>query len=70
MNRKLAIFIIWLIGFGIGFGVYLLSPTITKWFLTNIYQFLDSSIIGALIAGILGSIISTLTMMIWIKRSN
>ena len=70
MNRKLAIFIIWLIGFGIGFGVYLLSPIITKWFLTNIYQFLDSSIIGAMIAGILGSIISTLTMMIWIKRSN
>lgn len=70
MNRKLVIFVIWLIGFGIGFGAYLLSPIITYWFQTNIYPFLDLSILGALIAGILGSIISTLTMMMWMKRSN
>jgi len=69
MNSKLAIFIIWLIGFSIGFGAYLSAPLVTYWIQTNINQFLDISIIGALFAGILGSIISTLTMMMWIKRS-
>ena len=70
MPRKLAIFIIWLIGFGIGFGAYLLFPYITKWLQTNMPYFLDASIIGALIAGIVGSILSTITIMVWANRSN
>ena len=70
MARKLAIFIIWLIGFGIGFAAYLLLPGITNWIQTNIPQFLDTSIIGALIAGIVGSILSTITIMIWANRNN
>lgn len=70
MQRKLAIFIIWLVGFGIGFGAYLLFPSITNWFQTNMSQFLDASIIGALIAGIIGSIISTITIITWANRNN
>ncbi|MDF2737628.1 MAG: hypothetical protein K0S93_1485 [Nitrososphaeraceae archaeon] len=70
MPRKLAIFVICLVGFGIGFGAYLLFPNITKWFQTNMPQFLDASIIGALIAGIIGSIISTITIMTWANRNN
>lgn len=69
MPRKLAIFIIWLVGFGIGFGAYLLFPNITNWFQTNMPQLLDASIIGALIAGIIGSILSTITIMIWANRN-
>jgi hypothetical protein len=69
MPRKLAIFIIWLVGFGIGFGAYLLFHNITNWFQTNMPQFLDASIIGALIAGIIGSIISTITIMTWANRN-
>lgn len=70
MQRKLAIFIIWLVGFGIGFGAYLLFPRITNWFQTNMPQFLDASIIGALITGIIGSIISTITIITWANRNN
>jgi hypothetical protein len=70
MPRKLAIFIIWLIGFGIGFGAYLMFPGITNWIQTNVSQFLDTSILGALIAGIIGSIISTITIMMWANRNN
>jgi hypothetical protein len=70
MPRKLAIFIIWLVGFGIGFGSYLLFPSITNWFQTNMPHFFDASIIGALIAGIIGSIISTITIMTWANRNN
>jgi hypothetical protein len=69
MPRKLAIFIIWLVGFVIGFGAYLLFPNITNWFQTNMPQFLDTSMIGALIAGIIGSVISTLTIMTWANRN-
>ena len=70
MPRKLAIFIIWLIGFGIGFEAYLMFPGITNWIQTNVSQFLDTSILGALIAGIIGSIISTITIMMWANRNN
>ena len=69
MPRKLAIFIIWLVGFGIGFGAYLLFPNITNWFQTNMPQLFDASIIGALIAGIIGSILSTITIIIWANRN-
>ena len=70
MPRKLAIFIIWLIVFGIGFGAYLMFPGITNWIQTNVSQFLDTSILGALIAGIIGSILSTITIMMWANRNN
>ena len=70
MPRKLAIFIFWFAGFWIGFGGYLFFPNITNWFHTNMPQFLDASLIGALIAGIIGSILSTITIISWANRTS
>ena len=70
LGRKLAIFIFWFVGFGIGFGGYLLFPNITNWFHTNMPQFLDASIIGAIIAGIIGSVLSTITIITWANRTS
>lgn len=69
MPRKLAIFLFWLFGFGIGFGGYLAFPTIVTWFETIAPHFLDESVLGALIAGIIGSILSTVTIIKWAKSS-
>jgi hypothetical protein len=33
-------------------------------------QFLDASIIGALIAGIIGSVLSTITIISWANRTS
>jgi hypothetical protein len=70
LPRKLAIFIFWFAGFGIGFGGYLFFPNITNWLNSNMPQFLDASIIDALIAGIIGSILSTITIISWANRTS
>lgn len=68
--RKFAIFLFWLFGFGIGFGGYLAFPTIARWFETMAPHFLDQSMLGALIVGIIGSILSTATIIKWANRSS
>ena len=70
MPRKLAIFLFWLFGFGIGFGGYLAFPTIATWFETVTPHFLEESVLGALIAGIIGSILSTVTIIKWTNKSS
>lgn len=69
MPRKLAIFLFWLFGFGVGFGGYLAFPTIATWFENIAPHFLDESVMGALIAGIIGSILSTVTIIKWANKS-
>ncbi|MFB5598701.1 MAG: hypothetical protein ACE5SW_00540 [Nitrososphaeraceae archaeon] len=68
MSRRSAIFLFWLFGFGIGFGGYLAFPTITRWFETIAPHFLEESMLGALIAGLVGSILSTVTIITWANR--
>ena len=70
MSKKIAIFLIWLIGFGIGFGGYLAFPTITLWLETIAPHFLEESMLGALIAGLIGSILSTLIIITWANRNS
>jgi hypothetical protein len=70
MSRKLAIFMFWLVGFTIGFGSYISFPNITSWFETMVPQFLDESVLGALIAGIIGSVLSTVTVIAWANRTS
>ena len=55
MSRGLAIFSFWLLGFGIGFIGYLSLPGIADWFSIVLPKFVNQAIIGALIAGMVGS---------------
>jgi hypothetical protein len=68
MSRKIAIFLFWLLGFGIGFTGYLSLPGLTGW-LSTLPNFLDQSIIGAIIAGVAGSALSTFTIICWANRT-
>jgi hypothetical protein len=69
MSRKLAIFLIWTLGFGIGFLGYSLLPGLTDWFSNALPNYLSQSMIGALIAGVVGSAISTFTIVCWANRA-
>ena len=70
MSRAVAILAFWLLGFGIGFAGYLSLPTIADWFSTALPKFVNQSIIGALFAGMIGSAISTFTVMTWANRTS
>jgi hypothetical protein len=69
MSRKLAIFLFWMLGFGLGFVGYLSLPGLTGWFSTALPNFLNQAMIGALIAGVAGSALSTFTIVCWANRA-
>jgi hypothetical protein len=69
LSRRLAVFAFWLIGFGMGFIGYLSLPSIASWFAVYMPTFLNQSVIGALIAGIVGSAVSTFTVVTWANRT-
>jgi hypothetical protein len=69
LSRRLAIFAFWFLGFGLGFLGYLSLPSIAQWFALAIPNFLNQAVIGALIAGIVGSAISTYSIVTWANRS-
>ena len=70
MSRGFAVFIFWLIGFGVGFAGYLSLPGIADWFTISMPKFIDQAVIGALIAGMIGSALSTFTVVTWANRTN
>jgi hypothetical protein len=69
MSRRFAIFLIWMLGFGIGFIGYSVLPGLTGWFSNVLPTYLSQSMFGALIAGIVGSAISTFTIVCWANRT-
>ena len=54
LSRGPAVFAFWLLGFGIGFMGWLSLPSIVTWF-SAFMPALNQSVIGALMAGIVGS---------------
>jgi hypothetical protein len=69
MSRILAIFLFWMLGFGIGFIGYSALPGLTEWFSSALPNYLSQSMIGALIAGMAGSAVSTFTVVCWANRT-
>lgn len=68
MSRGLVIFLFWIMGFSIGFAGYLVLPDIAEWLGQAMPGFIDHKTVGALVAGIVGSAISTLTIVKWASR--
>lgn len=69
MSRGLIIFLFWVMGFLIGFAGYIVLPDITEWLGQAVPGFIDHKTAGALVAGIVGSAVSTLTIVKWANRS-
>jgi hypothetical protein len=69
MSRGLIIFLFWVTGFLIGFAGYIVLPDIAEWLGQAVPGFIDHKTVGALVAGIVGSAVSTLTIVKWANRS-
>lgn len=69
LSRGLAVFAFWMLGFGIGSIGYLCLPNIAQWFALSLPNFLNQAVIGALIAGVVGSAISTFAVVTWANRT-
>lgn len=70
MGRKSIIFGIWLLGYVIGFIGYLILPWAGKWFSEIIPRLIENEILfGAFLTGIAGSMITTLSAVIWARFS-
>jgi hypothetical protein len=70
LSRRIAVFAFWILGFGIGFTGYLSLPSIAAWFKEFTPTFVNQSVIGAVIAGMIGSAVSTFTVITWANRTS
>lgn len=71
MGRKSTIFGIWLAGYALGFVGYIVAPVLGTWLLTILPQIiLIETVLGALISGLVSSVIVTLLVAAWAKFSD
>ena len=70
MSRALAIFIFWALGFTIGAAGYLMVPNAVSW-LGNIFPeiVVNQAVLSAILAGIVGSAVSTFAVITWANKS-
>jgi hypothetical protein len=70
MNRILLVFIFWLLGFIGGLIAYFILPFISNFIKSFIPNLLTKFFLEALIAGIIGSGISTVAILFWAGKSS
>jgi hypothetical protein len=70
MSRGLAIFLFWVLGFSIGSVGYLLVPNLVSWLGIVLPEIVvNQAILGAILAGVVGSAVSTFTVVTWANKS-
>ncbi len=70
MSRALAIFIFWAIGFTIGSAGYLMVPNAVSWLGSILPEIVvNQAVLGAILAGVVGSAVSTFTVVTWANRT-
>ena len=70
MSRAMAIFIFWALGFTVGAAGYLMVPNAVSW-LGNILPdiVVNQAVLSAILAGIVGSAVSTFAVISWANKS-
>jgi hypothetical protein len=70
MSRALAILIFWALGFTIGTAGYVMVPNAVSW-LGNILPeiVINQAVLSAILAGIVGSAVSTFAVITWANKS-
>jgi uncharacterized membrane protein YeaQ/YmgE (transglycosylase-associated protein family) len=70
MSRALAILIFWALGFTIGSAGYIMVPNVVSW-LGNILPeiVVNQAVLAAILAGVVGSAVSTFTVITWANKS-
>jgi uncharacterized membrane protein YeaQ/YmgE (transglycosylase-associated protein family) len=71
MSRGMAILIFWALGFSIGSVGYLFVPNLVSW-LGNLLPeiIVNQAVLGAILAGVVGSAVSTFTVVTWANKSS
>ena len=70
MNRYLIVFIFWIIGFLGGITGYIVLPSIIDFFNSLVPNLFSKFLLESLIAGMIGSVISTIAILFWAKKSS
>lgn len=71
MSRGLAIFIFWALGFSIGAVGYLVVPNLVSWLGSVLPEIIvNQAMLGAILAGVVGSAVSTFTVVTWANKSS
>jgi uncharacterized membrane protein YeaQ/YmgE (transglycosylase-associated protein family) len=71
MSRGMAIFIFWALGFSIGSVGYLVVPSVVSWLGSVLPEIvLNQAILGSILAGVVGSAVSTFTVVTWANKSS
>ena len=69
MSRALAIFIFWAVGFTIGSAGYLMVPNVVSWLGSVLPEIVvNQAVLGSILAGVVGSAVSTFTVVTWANR--
>jgi uncharacterized membrane protein YeaQ/YmgE (transglycosylase-associated protein family) len=69
MSRTLAILIFWALGFTIGSAGYLMVPNAVSWLGSVLPEIVvNQAILGSILAGVVGSAVSTFTVVTWANR--
>ena len=69
MSRGLAIFIFWALGFSIGSVGYLVVPNVVSWLGSVLPEIVvNQAILGSILSGVVGSAVSTFTVVTWANR--
>ncbi len=70
MNRYLIVLIFWIIGFVGGITGYIVLPSIIYFFNSLVPNLFSKFLLESLIAGVIGSVISTIAILFWAKKSS
>ena len=70
MSRTSAILIFWALGFAIGSAGYLMVPNAVSW-LGNVLPeiVVNQAVLGSILAGIVGSAVSTFAVVTWANKA-
>ena len=70
MSRTVAILIFWALGFAIGTAGYLMVPNAVSW-LGNVLPeiVVNQAVLGSILAGIVGSAVSTFAVVTWANKT-
>jgi uncharacterized membrane protein YeaQ/YmgE (transglycosylase-associated protein family) len=69
LSRAVAIFIFWAVGFTIGSAGYLMVPNAVSWLGSVLPEIVvNQAILGSILAGVVGSAVSTFTVVTWANR--
>jgi len=69
LSRAIAIFIFWALGFAIGSSGYLMVPNAVSWLGSVLPEIVvNQAVLGSILAGIVGSAVSTFAVVTWANK--